>query len=106
MIYLYVYGAEAYYVRVGFTGTRPLVYAVYAVNREASLPHEPGQIYHSITEDQYDWLRGHIACDVSYIWSECLEKCCDLECRTCRCKYNVLAGSEGFVPDSWFDRQV
>ncbi len=102
----YIYGTEKYCVRIGFTGVRPLIYALYVFDSPRDLPAIAGQMYKSITEDQYEWLRNHINCDVSYLETDCPGKLCDLECRSHKVFYNVFDSSASFIPDCWDDRQI
>jgi hypothetical protein len=104
-IFLYVYGSGSYSIRVGFTGTRPLIYAIYATNVGDVLPIVYGQSHREITQDQYEWLRNHLNCDVSYVPSELVGTVCGLECRTHRQFYHLFS-TEPFVSDLWDDRQV
>lgn len=107
----YVIGPDdvrKYFVRVGFSGTRPLIYAVYNISEilEYLLPAMPGQRYRDITAEQYEWLRNHLNCDVSYKTAPWSDMICDLECRTHREYYDVFASSRSFISDDWDERQV
>jgi|SRR5665213_520702 len=102
---VYIQGTGYYWVRVGFTGRRPLIYAIYSSwSQDAGLPVVPGQIYRPITQDQYEWLCNHLSCDISYIHKE-LDWGCGLECRTHRELYNLIK-DDSFSSDLWDDRQV
>jgi hypothetical protein len=103
-VMLYIYGSGYYCVRVGFTGRRPLIYAIYSLNGLDGVPVVPGQIYREITQDQYGWLCNHLNCDISYIHHE-RGWGCGLECRTHREFYHLIK-DDSFVSDLWDDRQV
>lgn len=105
MVYLFISGDELYYVRIGFIGTRPLVYAVYAASKTTVLPDIKGNMYRSITPLQYEWVRNHLNCDVSYIPGNWLGMDGNLECRTHRCSYNIFTDDPMLV-DLWEERQV
>lgn len=105
-IFLFAYGTEYHAVRVGFTGQRPLVYAVYAYNLEGELPYIQGQTYKRITKDQYEWLRGHLLCDVCHISGEWAGRDCNLECRTHGCHYKLFDEDPGYFPDLWDERLI
>lgn len=104
MVYLFIYGQGDYYVRIGFAGTRPLVYAMYVVNKYADLPDIKGYLYRVITNEQYDWLRNHLSCDVNYI-PDALEQYGNLECRTHNCCYKWFCGTSVYS-DDWEDREI
>jgi hypothetical protein len=104
--YLYISGSDCYYVRVGFSGQRPLIYAIYATNSSGMvLPVVPGQTYREITQSQYEWLRHHLCCDVSYIRTGWSDQVGSLECRTHREFYHLL-DDELFISDLWDDREI
>lgn len=91
-------------MRIGFTGIRPLVYAVYVVNRYTDLPSISGYLYKGITAGQYEWLRGHLMCDVNYV-PDWLDHYGNLECRTHECFYKWFT-DESRYSDDWEDREV
>jgi hypothetical protein len=105
-LWLYVEGKERFFVRTGFAGVRPLIYAVYAIGMTGELPYVPGQVYKTITHDQYEWLCNHLNCDVSYLTSAWPEHVCDLECRTHREHYRLFDSCDPVISDTWEDRQV
>jgi len=102
---VFVYGTEYHCVRVGFTGQRPLVYAVYAYNLETDLPSLLGQTYHTITASQYDWILRHSRCDVSYINGEWAGREGNLECRTHSEHYRFFT-DDPLQFDLWDERQI
>jgi hypothetical protein len=102
---VFVYGTDYHCVRVGFTGQRPLVYAVYAYDLETCLPNILGQTYHTITLSQYEWILRHIHCDVSYINDEWAGREGNLECRTHSEHYRFFT-DEPFQFDLWDERQI
>ena len=105
MVYLFIYGTQAHFVRIGFIGTRPLVYAAYAIDRTEDLPDVKGQTYRKITPGQYEWIRNHLSCDVSFIADDWPGHDGNLECRSCGCFYRLFS-DEVVSVDLWEDRQV
>jgi hypothetical protein len=105
MLHAFAYGTEYHCVRVGFTGQRPLVYAVYAYNLESELPGVPGQTYRTITLSQYCWLLNHLRCDVSYINGEWAGREGNLECRTHNEHYKFFT-DDPLHFDLWEERQI
>lgn len=105
-VFLFVYGTEHHCVRVGFSGSRPLVYAVYAYNIENELPSIVGQTYLPITRSQYEWIRNHIQCDVSFISGEWIGRKGNLECRSCGVHYQLFADLDPVNEDLWDEREV
>lgn len=102
---LYVYGTEKHVIRIGFTGCRPLVYAIYVYNDQSELPFMQGQTYRNITRDQFEWIRNHLSCDVSYIYGEYPGRSGNLECRTHGAHYQLF-DMNPVCADPWEDRQV
>lgn len=105
MVSLYFYGTKAYFVCIGFIGKRPLVYSVYSVDWEQQLPTAVGRAYRPITHDQYEWVRNHLNCDVSFIPCDWPNPTGNLECRTHGCHHHVF-GDDLIVPDLWDERQI
>lgn len=106
MVSLYVYGTHVHFVRIGFIGSRPLVYGVYAIDRTEDLPDIKGQTYREITVGQYEWIRNHLRCDVSFIPDDWPGHVGNLECRSCGCFYRLFSDGEVVSTDLWEDRQV
>jgi hypothetical protein len=101
--FLYIHGEGFYFVRVGFAGQRPLIYAIYCIGANTTdLPIVAGQTYRAITRSQYEWLKRHLCCDVSYIEADW--GACTLECRTHREFYHLF--DEPLAFDPWFEREV
>ena len=104
-IFLFVYGTTYHCIRIGLTGQRPLIYAVYAYDDQEQLPLIEGQTYRNITEGQYEWLRSHMSCHVSFVpgfWSN-LDG--NLECRTHGLFYHFFL-DDPIILDPWEERQV
>ena len=104
-VFFFIYGTEHYCVRIGFTGSRPLVYAVYRYNTGDMLPLVAGQTYRSITAEQYDWIMDHRMCDVSYVEGIWAGRSGNLECRTHGSHFKLFS-SDPVIPDFWDERQV
>lgn len=104
-IFLFVYGSQYYSVRIGFTGQRPLVYAIYKYDNPDQLPFIQGQTYRSITLDQYEWLLEHLNCDVSFVTGTWLGRLGNLECRTHGAYYHLFE-TDLIIPDFWEEREV
>lgn len=106
-VFLFVYGTEHYCVRVGFSGQRPLVYGLYAYNAQDQLPSVPAQTYRTISKEQYEWLRAHLLCDVSFVEGEFAGRVGNLECRTHGIHFRLFDDSP-VIPsyDLWDDRLV
>jgi hypothetical protein len=104
-IFLFNYGTEKFCIRIGFTGCRPLVYAIYMYNESDELPFVQGQTYRNITKDQFEWVRNHLTCDVSFVSGEYPDRIGNLECRTHGAHYHLFDLSPVHA-DLWEDRQV
>lgn len=106
-IFLFVYGSNYHCVRIGFTGQRPLVYALYAFDNYEQLPFIQGQTYRTVSTGQYEWLRRHLECDVSFVPGCCLEQFDgNLECRTHGLFYHIFDVNDPIILDLFEDRQI
>jgi hypothetical protein len=105
-LFLFVYGTQHHCVRIGFAGERPLIYAFYSYDNQSQLPLIQGQTYRDITIGQYEWLRAHLNCDVSYIsGADWPGRTGNLECRTHGAHYQLFDASPVF-PDLWEERLI
>lgn len=104
-LFLFTHGTERHCVRIGFSGVRPLIYAVYAYNDEAQLPYIHGQSYRDITRDQYEWVLNHLACDVVYV-PGLRGMANSLECRTHDVHYKLFSEEPVSLPELWDERLV
>lgn len=102
---VYYYGTEKHVVRVGFAGQRPLVYAIYQYNNQDELPLIPGHTYRTITRGQFDWIKDHLKCDVSFISGEYPDRVGNLECRTHGCHYQLFT-DDPIITDLWEERHI
>jgi hypothetical protein len=104
-IFLFVYGTQHHCVRIGFSGARPLIYGLYAYDDQNILPAMDGQTYRSITKEQYDWVREHLNCDVSFMADRFDYRFSIVECRTHSTVYQVFELSPIYL-DDWEERLV
>jgi hypothetical protein len=104
-VFLHISGSERHSVRIGFSGQRPLIYAVYVHNTEEDLPYIHGQSYRDITRDQYEWLLNHLACDVVYVPAQ-RGLANSLECRSHDLCYKLFSNEPIKLPELWDERQV
>jgi len=105
-IFLFVYGTEHYAVRIGFSGQRRLVYAIYSYDYEEQLPAISGQTYKMITKEQYEWLRAHLLCTVTFVEGDYIGRTGNLECRTHGSHYRLFDDSPVHGSNLWDDRLV
>src|SRR5271170_7621437 len=105
-IFLFVYGTCYHAVRVGFTGQRPLIYGLYAYDNQEQLPFIHGQTYRSITVSQFEWLRQHLDCDVSFVPGAWVGRVGNLECLSHDVHYHLFNEDDPILLDIWEERQI
>ena len=103
MVFLFVYGTQFHYIRIGFIGKKPLVYGVYAIDNPDELPTIPAMTYRQISLEQYEWLRNHLKCDV-VLAPGGFGVAGNLECKTHGA--HKLFTNEFISIDLWEERQV